>query len=115
MWNSRRKPGKLKANEASVCHSQGRINGNIWGLQAYSGQKIVDGTPAEPLEFPWRCILLTDYDAPGGFGFCSCTILSPEWILTAAHCTYGHRPEKILVDAGANYNVVCAISSVKVV
>jgi len=55
---------------------------DICGIENKSG-KIVGGTEASPNQFPW----LAGLEAPGWF--CSSSIISEEWILTAAHCVDG--------------------------
>ena len=60
--------------------------------------KIINGTVAEFGEFPWRCyIYMQDSHRVGA---CGCSILSPDWILTAAHCAHGWRARHMKVYAG---------------
>jgi len=60
----------------------------------YSASRIVGGEVATAHEFPWQVALNMD----GGW-FCGGSIISDEWVLTAAHCTDGAG--SILVTAGA--------------
>jgi len=59
-----------------------------------AASKIVGGEVATPHEFPWQVALYVDDS-----WFCGGTIISDEWILTAAHCTDGAR--RIEVVSGA--------------
>jgi len=60
------------------------------------GNKIVGGEQATPHEFPWQVGMFID-----DMYFCGGSIISPEWVLTAAHCTSGHRSVEVI--AGAQY------------
>ena len=46
---------------------------------------MVKGTETEPNEFPWQVLVKTTMD--GGVGSCGGSIISPQHVITAAHCT----------------------------
>ena len=50
----------------------------------YASSKIVGGEEAVPNSIPWQVALFFD----GGW-FCGGSIISEDYILTAAHCTEG--------------------------
>jgi len=45
--------------------------------------KILNGFPAVEGQFPFQCAILID-----GGTFCGCSLLSENWVLTAAHCVF---------------------------
>ncbi|XP_021943330.1 chymotrypsinogen A [Folsomia candida] len=68
------------------------------GVTSTQTSRRIGGSEAALGEFPWRCNLNT---TRFGGVFCTCTIISPNWIMTAAHCTKILRPSDILyIDIG---------------
>uniref|UniRef100_A0A1B6MTN6 Peptidase S1 domain-containing protein n=1 Tax=Graphocephala atropunctata TaxID=36148 RepID=A0A1B6MTN6_9HEMI len=59
--------------------------------------RIVNGSNAGVGEFPFMCALYYK-----GFFTCGATILSEEWILTAAHCVYNRDESEFSVLTGTN-------------
>ena len=51
--------------------------------------RIVNGFPAEENQFPFQVSLLAPYD-DGRYFVCSGAIISEDYVLAAAHCTYPH-------------------------
>ena len=47
--------------------------------------RIVGGTEAPKGAWPWQAQVRTS----SGFTFCGGTLVHPEWVITAAHCTAG--------------------------
>merc|ERR1711955_35833 len=57
-------------------------------------ERIVGGSEATPHSFPWMAALFID-DA----WFCGGTLISDEWVLTAAHCTTDAHTARVLLGA----------------
>ncbi|XP_069694343.1 brachyurin-like [Periplaneta americana] len=49
-----------------------------------AGSRITGGEEAALHQFPYQAAVLVH--TPDGTGFCGGSLLSPEWVLTAAHC-----------------------------
>ena len=61
---------------------------------------IVGGREAEPGEWPWQIALIHAGGDPYDDQFCGGTLISPLWVVTAAHCAEGEQPDDLQVLAG---------------
>ena len=59
--------------------------------------RIVGGKPAAPEDHPWTVSVRKVKQCNH---FCGGSLISPRWIVTAAHCMWKHLPWKIFVVAG---------------
>ena len=53
---------------------------------------VVGGGPAPDGAYPWMTALVE-----GDFQFCGASLIAPGWVLTAAHCVEGAKPDKLQV------------------
>jgi len=60
----------------------------------FAGNKIVGGEVVTPHEFPWQVGMYMDASS-----FCGGSIISEEWVLTAAHCTMNARQIEVIAGA----------------
>ena len=64
---------------------------------ANTANRIVGGVETEAHEYPWQVGLVS---ASGSHPWCGGTLISPQHVLTAAHCTAGASPSNIAVLLG---------------
>ncbi|KAF2883773.1 hypothetical protein ILUMI_22405 [Ignelater luminosus] len=61
-------------------------------------QRIFGGNSAQSGQFPYQVSLKLNRKH-----WCGGSIISPNWVLTAAHCVHGHNKANFLVDVGTNH------------
>merc|ERR1712215_393773 len=57
-------------------------------------ENIVGGSEATPHSYPWMAALFVD-----DTWFCGATLISDEWVLTAAHCAHDATEMKVMLGA----------------
>ncbi|UXI17402.1 NFU1 iron-sulfur cluster scaffold [Sarcoptes scabiei] len=67
-------------------------------IDDYKQKLILGGRPAKPGEFPYQVSLRKD-----GYHWCGGSILTSQWVLTAAHCTHRIIPSVFSVYYGSNH------------
>jgi len=65
-----------------------------------SGDYIINGQPADRNEYPWMVLLLNKIIVDPIEPLCGGSLISNQWILTAAHCTQGKKASDIQVFLG---------------
>lgn len=60
------------------------------------GTQVVGGTRAPIADYPWSVYLAIT----SGFRYCGGTLVAPNMVVTAAHCTVGDNPSAVRVVAG---------------
>ena len=53
---------------------------------ALEGGRIAGGTKYDRTEVPELCSIQIDFE--NKYMFCSCVVITAEWIITALHCVY---------------------------
>lgn len=77
-------------------------------LPFFSG-RIVNGSPANPNQFPWQA------SVRAGGSLCGGSIISAGWILTAAHCTRGFSSFTIGVGSNNLNGPLVQLTSTRVI
>jgi len=68
---------------------------------AYTESRIVGGIEVEPLSYGWMATLVTDMGGNQSY-HCAASLITPYWLLTAAHCTREFSHEKMTVTLGVH-------------
>jgi len=67
------------------------------GISSVKQQKVIGGQEATPHAWPWQVALYYH-----GYFTCGGSLVSPQWIVTAAHCVYGKTHYGFSVTLGAH-------------
>ena len=63
--------------------------------------QVIGGQESQPGVWPWMAALVYAPMSNAYYGqFCGATLVAPEWVLTAAHCTHNLAPNQIDVVLG---------------
>ncbi|XP_046634944.1 serine proteinase stubble-like isoform X3 [Daphnia pulicaria] len=76
-----------------------RLAGAVCGKPVYRWPKIVSGENARLGQWPWQ-VTLQEKTRRGYFHKCGASLLSKDWVITAAHCLSNVQPESLLVRMG---------------
>ncbi|XP_044166667.1 MAM and LDL-receptor class A domain-containing protein 1-like [Acropora millepora] len=69
------------------------------GIRPQKGQtRIVGGIEAQPGDWPWQAMLRN----PSGSLSCGGSLVTNQWVVTAAYCVTGKTPNSIFVRLGAH-------------
>ena len=70
--------------------------------------RIVGGINAQPGSWPWQVTM--DYTGELSPHWCGGSIITPEWIVTAAHCfAYGDETHKYTITVGEESTIKKAL------
>ncbi|XP_023172209.2 trypsin-1 [Drosophila hydei] len=86
-------------NAPEVAGEKGVAGAEATAQEDQQDGKIVNGTLADQGEFPYALSLRR---AKTGAHSCGATLLNSRWVLTAAHCVRGSKPEQLNVQYGSN-------------
>ncbi len=91
----------LSLFQIKTLHAENRINNHL--VEA----KVFGGGRSQALAWPWMAALLRTNISGSTYNkqFCGGTLIAPQWVLTAAHCTYdisGHERSDLEVLLGEN-------------
>lgn len=84
------------------------VDTNTTPATTQDAQAIINGTSASTTTYPW--IVYLAYDT--GQQYCGGSLISPTWILTAAHCFLNEAGDEVDIVEGAKSGIVLASDTV---
>ncbi|XP_049957843.1 trypsin delta-like [Schistocerca serialis cubense] len=81
---------------AAACYAAPPAKPPLW-LGRVRGQRIIGGEPADISQYPWQ-VSLQQLDAH----YCGGSVISLNWVITAAHCLYFQDITLFFVRAGTS-------------
>jgi secreted trypsin-like serine protease len=85
---------KVATPPAKVPRVPGSWRADNCGPVAAASPAVVNGQEATPHSYPWQVALFIDNSY-----FCGGSLISDEWVLTAAHCTTGSSSIEVVLGA----------------
>nr|XP_019563923.2 brachyurin-like [Aedes albopictus] len=76
-------PNMKRVEELDIFWKQ--LDPQLQALRPSENQRIVNGQEARPNQFPYQALVLSFFE-DGNSGLCGGTILTPNFVMTAAHC-----------------------------
>ena len=96
----------LQRGNILIIHTHFILIGNVECGTKVTGTRIVGGTNAIPGAWPWQVTM--DYKGQTGNHWCGGSIVSPQWIVSAAHCfSYSVDPNQYTIVAG----IICMMGN----
>ena len=71
--------------------------------------RIVGGSESQANQFPWMAYLQIKFWS-GDTATCGGTLISQDWVLTAAHCLYGGVEVRVTLGAHDTRNSLSSVS-----
>ena len=94
---------RLEDRSDALTRKSADYDGTVARFLEREAPKVVGGVEAKDGAYPWQVSLAVSLIAdPGQAHFCGGSIFNERWIVTAAHCLAGLRPEDVVVVPGTN-------------
>ena len=74
---------------------------NPAAIQSQETAAIINGSASSTATYPWAAFLAS----PDG-QYCGASLISPTWVLTAAHCFLNDAEDAVDIAVGAQSNVI---------